>query len=58
MKNVIIAILILLVLGILAKANIFNGKEQITMFGHKEEIDSTQIYVFRCGIGIHLGTPC
>ena len=27
-----------------ANANIYNAKDQITMFGHKEEIDSTQIY--------------
>ena len=44
MKKVIIAILILLALGIQANANIINGKDKITMFGHKEEIDSTQIY--------------
>ena len=44
MKNLIIVILILLALGIQSKANIYNGKDQITMFGHKEEIDSTQIY--------------
>lgn len=27
-----------------ARANIYNSKEDITMFGHKEDIDSTQVY--------------
>ena len=44
MKFKHIAFLILSFFSFEIYANIYNAKEQITMFGHKEYIDSTQIY--------------
>ena len=44
MKNIILIVLFILVLWIQSRANIFNGKDEITLVGDRMEVDSTKVY--------------
>ena len=44
MKKLVIGLLILASLGVQTKANIFNGKDEITLVGDRMEVDSTKVY--------------
>ena len=44
MKKLVIGFIILASLGVQTMANIFNGKDEITLVGDRMEVDSTKVY--------------